>query len=136
MQIARHNENIESLQIQTEQLNEAVENRTSEARKGLLRYRELKHQAALALQEVATGYQNAQSLFRQGEKLMLKLKAVKVEHDQLCRDAIRQAQTQPDQAKDLICRLKTAREQLRKLYDEIENIRAESLTADCEGSLV
>jgi len=134
LQIAKHNESIENLKVEIDLLNEAVETRTSAAKEGLLRYRELKHEAALALQEVATGFQNAQSLYRRGDKLMENLKAVKAEHDSLCKEVLQAARSEPDKAEPLLARLKESRRQLHKLYDEIENLRKEYIAADCEGS--
>lgn len=135
-QVEKHNQSLAGLQVEIEQLNEAVETRTSEAREKLSEYRELKHRAAAALQEVATGFQNAQALYGMGDKLMEKLKAVKVKHDALCKEAMSQARAEPEKMQTVIEQLKDARAQLHKLYDEIENIRKENIPADCEDSLV
>lgn len=129
LRIAQHNENLQSLQVEIEQLYEAVKTKTYQAREKLSEYQRLKQLTETTLDCVSNNYTEALALFRQSDRLCEKLQTVKSEHIKLSKVVMNQAQTQPEQARDLISKLKNAREQLRRLYQEIENLRS-------EGSLV
>ncbi len=126
-QIQQHIEGIESTQAEIDGLCEAVESTTDQAREKLAEYQALKRQAAIVLDTAKDGYQNALALFRQSDKLMESLQTIKIEHDKLSRAAISRAETRPDGGASELNELKRARQQLRQLYEQVEDMRAESL---------
>ena len=135
-QIAQHDRDIEGLKFEIEQLNEAVESKTSEAKELLLRYRELKHLAALALQEVADGYRKAQSCFKKSDRLAYTYNRIKREHLALCESVLALEENEPDQAEPLIEKLQASRLQLKEIYKILDSMQKEIEPAECEGSLI
>lgn len=124
LRIVRHTEAIQGLQLEIEQLYEAVETKTAEAREKLLTYRTLKEQTERTLDDVAAGYERAQSLFGEADALFEKLREIKDEHNRLSELAIERADAES------VLKLREARAQLKRLYGEIEQIKAESLPAE------
>ncbi len=124
MRIVRHTEALQGLQVEIEQLYEAVEAKTAEAREKLLTYRKLKARTESALEDVAAGYEQAVSLFGQADTLFETLKEIRNEHFELSEIAVKRADP------EAVLRLRQAREQLRKLYDEIQRLKAEALPAE------
>jgi len=128
LRIVRHTEALQALQIEIDGLYEAVETKTGEARGKLLIYRTLKQQAENALDDVAAGYEQAQSLFGEADALFEKLREIKDEHNRLSELAVERADAES------VRKLQQAREQLRKLYEEIQQLKAESLPAELAES--
>ena len=124
MRIVRHTEALQALRVEIDGLYEAVETKTGEAREKLLTYRTLKEQAERALDDVAAGYEQAQSLFGEADVLFRKLREIRDEHNRLSELAVQRSDA------GSIVKLREAREQLRKLYEEIEKLKAESLPAE------
>lgn len=125
LQIHRHIENLQILHVEIEQLYEAVEIKTTEAKEKLLAYRELKQQTENALDIVSENYEEARSLFKQSDTLFEELKEIKTEHILLSEVAIKRAEP------GSIVKLQQARKRLRVLHKEIEKLRAEDLTVAC-----
>jgi chromosome segregation ATPase len=118
--IRRHTEALAALRAQIDSISESVETKTAEAREKLLTYRTLKQQTENALDDVAAEYEQAQHLYRQADELLDKMKELRTEHVSLCRLAVKQAEP------ELVMKLQQAREQLKKLYEQIQRLRAES----------
>ena len=127
--IRQHAESLESMQVEIDCLYETVEATTCQAKEKLAQYQSLKRQAAIVLDTVSGGFQDALALFRQSDFLLEKLQKIKIKHDKLSRDVISEAKAHPDGARELICMLKEARQQLRKIYEQVEAMRTESLLA-------
>lgn len=121
IQVHRHIENLKFLQVEIEQLYEAVGIKTSEAREKLLAYRDLKYQVERALDVVSENYKQALDLFQQSDTLLKKLKEIKVEHVMLSEAAVKRAEPES------IVKLQQARKQLRILHGEIEKLKTEGL---------
>jgi len=125
--IHRHTEDLESVQVEIDCLLETVEAATYETKEKLAEYQALKRQAAIVLDSVSGGYENALGLFRQSDRLMERLRTVKVEHVELCRVAQSQAETQPDGAASELSELKRARQRLYEIYNQLKSMKTESL---------
>lgn len=124
MRIVRHAAALEALQAEIDGLSAQVETKTAQAGEKLLRYRALKEQAECALEDVASEYEQALSLFGQADELMVKLAEIKAEHVSLSELAVKRADAES------VLKLREARAQLGKLYEEIEQLKAESLPAE------
>ncbi len=127
LQVHRHIDSLQFLHIEIEQLHEEVGIKTTEAREKLLAYRALKQQAETALDTVSEDYEQALSLFRQSDALFEKLKEIKAEHIALSEAAVKRAEPES------LVKLQQAREQLRGLHREIEQLKAEGLPAEKEA---
>ena len=125
LQIHRHIESLQLLQVEIEQLYEAVEIKTTEAKEKLLAYQTLKQKAEDALDIVSGDYKSAVNLFQQSDALFEKLKEIKTEHIALSKAVVKRAEPSS------IVKLQQARKQLRKLYREVEKLRAEGLPSAC-----
>jgi len=129
--IQRHIESLDVLQIEVEQLQEGIETKTGEARQKLLTYQTFKQQTENALENAAEKYDQAISLFRQSDALFESLEKLKVEHIALSKDVMGEAETEPaGRVAEQIGKLKKGRLHLKKLYAEIQKLRAEALPAD------
>jgi FtsZ-binding cell division protein ZapB len=124
LRIVRHTETLQGLQIEIDGLYEAVETKTGEAREKLLIYRTLKERAEKALDDVAAGYDQAQSLFGQADALFEKLRDIRDDHNRLSEIAVQREDAES------VRKLQQAREQLKQVYGKIRRLKAESLTAE------
>jgi FtsZ-binding cell division protein ZapB len=124
LRIVRHTETLQGLQIEIDGLYEAVETKTGEAREKLLIYRMLKERAEKALDDVAAGYDQAQSLFGQADALFEKLRDIRDDHNRLSEIAVQREDAES------VRKLQQAREQLKQVYGKIRRLKAESLTAE------
>jgi len=131
LRIQRHNKALDVLQIELENLHEEVETKTGEARQKLLIYQTSKQQTENALENASEKYEEALSFFRQGDVLFEMLGKLKAEHITLSKTVM--AETKTDAAgpvTEQILKLKQAREHLKKLYAEIQKLRAEALPTE------
>ena len=124
MAIHRHIEALVRLQAEIDSLYEAVETQTAAAREKLLTYRKLKTPTESALDNAAGEYEQALSLFGQADALFEKLQEIKAEHVRLSEIAVKRAEPES------VVKLQAVREQFKKVYSEIEKLRAEVLPAE------
>jgi hypothetical protein len=131
LQIVRHNRNIERLQAELDSINEQIENQTGTAREKLFHYRELKHQAALALEQVSEAYHDAQSHFRRANKLLEHLGEIKTEHIELCNTVLNLAENEPgDGSERMLDEMKKSRTWLKQIYQQIRDMQTEAAEKD------
>lgn len=132
LKIKRHAQALQNLQAQIDSLHAEVDEKTSEAREKLLTYQILKRQTENALDDVAAGYEQAQSLFNEADGFLEKLKAIKDQHIKLSREFVREAEASPNQASGNLSELRAARNRLKDLYQQIERLRDEAHPAELD----
>jgi FtsZ-binding cell division protein ZapB len=136
LRIQQHIEALDVLQIEIEQLQEGIEMKTAEAARRLRIYQVFKRQADRTLESASENYEQALSLFPEGDVLFQKLRKLKVEHIALSKDVMGEAETEPaGRLAEQIFNLKRARGHLKKLYGEIQKLRAETLPTEPVNTL-
>jgi uncharacterized coiled-coil DUF342 family protein len=83
--IKEYTENLDSLQIAFQQLSEAVEEKTNQAREKLTQYKELKERAEKAFAEAAENYKQAENLFDGSDGLWQRLQIIRKEYRKFCK---------------------------------------------------
>jgi hypothetical protein len=130
--IEKHTENLAILQVETENLFDAVEEQTGEAKEKLTRYQELKRQAKAILEEVSKKYFQARSIFRMGDKLLEKLSIIRTNQDKLLKEVIQLKRSGSKDAEIMLDKLEEARAQINDLVEQVEAIKNESIINDDE----
>ena len=122
--IRQHTKELQELQTQIDNVDRAVETETNKARKTLKVYRQRKIESFKLLVAAGRQYQRAEAILAGTGKLLTALRGIKAEHVTLSQAAIRRA----DRA--AITEMRHARRQLKKMYEQIRLLQAQSAPAE------